>query len=530
MSFAEIFEKFFPAKTRKRGHSYFAGNKVQIDRVDETQVKATVEGSSSEPYSVEVAWDDDGNGSFFGYCSCPHYAEGNLCKHIWAAMLAMDSKGVTEELMDRGLFAEHYDEETGDDFWDDDEPDDEPDEVSGLDSIYDVLDRLGYQGARPRPDRRRTPTQIWQQQLSSIVGRVDGPHAPRRPSPRLGGKQREAWFVLDLGESVGAGGLVINLRQREARKNGGFGKVKRLAVRFGKIPEFVDPEDRRLIELLLGNRPAEENLPVAHDYLSYQSFSRVTISPAMFDSVLPRLCATGRFVWSLDGSVPANEAQAIAWDDADPWRFRLRIDDDNQKSLWRLSGEIYRGTESVALADAVLITADGLVLFLDKLARLDVDESLFGWIEALRSGTEIEVPYADRDPLLDSLYQMPHFPDVELPPALETEQFQGEPQGRLEIASPDSRGRRTRSQLNADVCFVYGDQQFSLHNESAGQFIAADNRAVLRDQRREAEMRERSLLYVAVSRTRRSVLVSWHGEASPHPPARMGSSSGRSER
>jgi len=210
----------------------------------------------------------------------------------------------------------------------------------------------------------------------------------------------------------------------------------------------------------------------------------------MYDVVLPRLCATGRFVWQIDSSLPAEEGKAIAWDGGDPWRFRLHAEGDDSRQLWRLTGSVYRGADSVPLGDAVLSMATGIVLLPDKIVRLDVSGGNFGWIVSLRAQSAIEVPYADRDQLLDTLYRLPQFPEIELPAALRVEQIQGVPQGRLEIKSPRTSAYSSRDQFYANVHFVYGDHKFGLQDQASGLFVGEDNHALLRDRRKETELLE----------------------------------------
>ena len=134
-------------------------------------------------------------------------------------------------------------------------------------------------------------------------------------------------------------------------------------------------------------------------------------------------------------SLPAEEGSSIAWDDGEPWRFRLRAEEDDQRQLWRLSGQVCRGGEVVSFSDVVLLMATGIILFPDKLARLDVSPDHFGWIVILRAQPAIQVPYSDRDQWLDTLYHFPELPEMDLPAALRVDQLLGNPRGRVEIKS-----------------------------------------------------------------------------------------------
>ncbi|NQU24022.1 MAG: DEAD/DEAH box helicase [Candidatus Nealsonbacteria bacterium] len=486
MSIAEVFKSAFSTRTRDRGRAYFNAGRVRLSDVDANYVEAEVSGSRHTPYSVEIDWVAGGDGAVDATCTCPHYEDGNLCKHIWATLLTIDRDGIASHLPNRlaAILHQHdeeLDEEEDNDWnaaWDDDEPD----------VLTGILDRLGYRGASSQSSQRQPPPPVWQRQLKLISDHATTAAAAEPIAPLSTDKQRQAWFVLNVGESLASGQLVVYLRQREAKKNGEFGKIKKLSVQRNEIPKFADKEDGRLVELLIGNQTSDESVYSRYDYQGYQMVSRVAVSPTMCDVLLPRLCATGRFVWQVDSSLPADEGRPFTWDDGDPWRFRLHAEDDDGQQLWQLSGDVFRGAESVQLADVVLLMAGGVVLFPDKAARLNVSQADFGWIASLRAQPVIEVPYADRDRLLDMLYGLPQVPEIELPAALQVEQIQGTPRGRLEIKSPEGPTHYARNQLYANVHFVYGDHQFGMKDQTAGRFVGEDNRALLRDRQRETEL------------------------------------------
>ncbi|HUT12369.1 MAG TPA: SNF2-related protein [Thermoguttaceae bacterium] len=487
MSIADVFASSFSSTTISRGRAYFDSGRVRIRQADGQHVAADVAGSRRTPYSVDIDWSNAVDGEGAATCTCPHYEDGYLCKHIWATLLKIDREGLGGVIPPgRASMLHEYDEEL--DGEDDDWEDDEPDAVAGPTVHGGHPDRFDVRGAPIRHTNRSSPTSIWQGQLRAVSD-----HATRQATAKGAAlpsmpKQREAWFVLNVGETLNSGQLIVDFRQRETRNNGGFGKIKKLSVHVNDVPEFIDEEDGRLVELLVGNQASDESSYAHYYYSDYRSFSRAAVAPAMYDLMLPRLCATGRFVWLSNSSRPGEEGKPIAWDGGDPWRFRLRAEDDGRRQLWRLSGRVWRGGNSEPLENAVLLMATGLVLFPDRLARFDVPRGDFGWIVSLRTQPAIEVPYADRDQLLDAFYRLPQFPEIELPAALQVEQLQGMPRGRLEIKSPEARGYYTDNQLYANCGFVYGEHKFDLHDPVAGRFDAETNRALLRDRPREAEL------------------------------------------
>ncbi|HYW79203.1 MAG TPA: SWIM zinc finger family protein, partial [Thermoguttaceae bacterium] len=486
MSIADVFESFFSPATRNRGLAYADSQRVRIRQIDGEYVTAQVQGSRRAPYSVDIDWSDSIEGEVTATCTCPHYEDGYLCKHIWATLVEIDRKGFVGTLPTHLATILHDDPEDEGEDWDDNWDDDDTAGPEQFDAYFDQFrPHTGFQ--------RKSPKSSWKGLLGAISDYAKRLITSESPPLWPTAKQREAWFVLNVAESLSAGHLVVDLCQRETRKTGEFGKIKKLSVRRDDMPEFADEEDGRLIERLLGNQTPDESPYSSYGYHSYRTVSRVAIRPAMHDVVLPKLCETGRFVWQIDSSLPAEEGKSIAWDDGDPWRLRLHAESDDSRQLWRLTGSVCRDTDSVPLGDVVLLLATGIVLLPDKLARFGVCGSNFGWFVTLRAQSAIEVPYADRDSLLDMLYRMPQFPEIDLPAALQVERIEGVPQGRLEIKSPKTPTYYSRDQLYANVHFVYGDHKFGLKDQASGRFFGEEGHALLRDRRKEAELLEQLL-------------------------------------
>ena len=82
----------FGSSVCSRGRVYFQSNKVGIVVFDATNITANVRGSGFSPYVVELSWDPD-IVAIDAFCTCPHYAKEQLCKHIWAVLLKADTLG-----------------------------------------------------------------------------------------------------------------------------------------------------------------------------------------------------------------------------------------------------------------------------------------------------------------------------------------------------------------------------------------------------------------------------------------------------
>ncbi len=473
MSLASRCAGDFDSRVQSKGRSYFLANRVELVAQFPFGVEALVEGSERSPYEVTINWEAARDGELAAKCTCPHFNGGDLCKHVWATLLAVDQAGLASRVTGkRRLYVLDNDElsDEDDDYLDgyDDDDDFDNDEFGSRDSPRRPAGRskLTSRGAAARP-------KPWRMQLDELSTLATGLASVsfNGVSEVLGEKRRDAWYVLNVGSSLREGALLIEFHQRESKRNGEFGKIKKLSLNRSDIAQFSDATDRELLQLLVGNDARDSTVQnyyhgyTSSPYGSWLKFTHCAVSPVMYDIVLPRLCATGRFVWLLENAQPPEDGRPLAWDDGPAWRFRLQIAADDKRKCWRIAGELIRGEQSLPLAEPVLLLSSGIVVFADRLARLDAGSS-FSWISLLRKANAVEVPYRDRVELLEQLWRLPLMPDVVMPDNLPWEQVRVEPRGQFSIFSPPQFGNP--NQLHAKVSFVYDNQTVSSQNGGAG--------------------------------------------------------------
>ena len=91
MSLASRCSYAFSDDSAALGSNYFESGRVAVRTVDDGGASAVVDGSATAPYRVALEWPSDGVGRELGVsCSCPHFADGFYCKHIFATILAVD--------------------------------------------------------------------------------------------------------------------------------------------------------------------------------------------------------------------------------------------------------------------------------------------------------------------------------------------------------------------------------------------------------------------------------------------------------
>lgn len=89
----------FPNPARGKGTNYFLQKRVFLSCPKPNLLKATVRGSS--PYTVQILMTpptEHLSSRIIVGCTCPHFMEGNYCKHLWAAILKAESEKLAWKL------------------------------------------------------------------------------------------------------------------------------------------------------------------------------------------------------------------------------------------------------------------------------------------------------------------------------------------------------------------------------------------------------------------------------------------------
>ena len=331
MSLAARCSSNFSTGIRSRGLMYFNSNAVRLDDADDVGASFLVKGTDIKPYEVDIDWAGESPDSIRAACSCPYYASDGLCKHIWAALLTCDKHGLEKYVPGRQLLEVETDQM--DAYWDEDQDvvEDEFDEDNSVQASGSPL--LTGRPTTPIHNRKKTapkraPTNAWRSQLKKLGESMHGSSAstPRTASVPAG--PVEAWYVLDLEATRKWGLPIIVFHQRTTKKNGELGKIKKVSVNHEEVASFPLPEDRQLMDLLFGvDRYALDNVFGGYysgSYVgtSYTKRSHGTVVQAMFQEILPRLCATGRLAW-LPTTTQRAEIEGAAklnWDNDAAWK------------------------------------------------------------------------------------------------------------------------------------------------------------------------------------------------------------------
>jgi superfamily II DNA or RNA helicase len=412
-------EKLVPARIRTRGDRYFDEDRVEhLRREADGCVAASVRGS--DPYEVRLLINPDGELGFD--CECAYFAQNlDVCKHVWATLRAAD----------RALFVRL-------------------DEIVYLNAMFDEEELPSRESNLVPFPRRATTRPDWHNRLERL------PAALPAAAP-----EGEILYALD---AASPSGIQIRSLIRKPRKTGGFLKPKTFAPSHAEIAR-LDPADREILGLMYIHHYAPEWDEAAGSVLLRGSGKRYVLSKA---------AATGRLFLQKEGQLIG----PLSWDEGEPWTLRLRIESDSARGVYRLDGEIVRGGDSVAIAEAEA-ALPGFLLHGTQLSAVEPEEAT-QWIDSL-ARAPIEAHEAEREEFIAALLGRAPV-ELELPGELQRKTERPVPVARLLLVrGSDREGEGWTGRF----LVRYGDLDVS-PGEGPRSVIAGD-RVILRDLAREAD-------------------------------------------
>jgi superfamily II DNA or RNA helicase len=425
-----------PSGSRSRGRSYFSLGAVRSLTNENYLTQATVRGSK-----LYTVWVEADRSLLRASCTCRFFIDQvEICKHIWAVILAAEAQSVP--LVPPDVRLENVDIEP----FDPDELLDDEDDQLFLPDVS-AQSRFPYSGG-PRASAIRTPARRvpppWEKLLDE-VGLVGV--SPAAIAPQIGAGQ--LMYVIDTAASAGGQALVLELLTRDRKANGEWGKPKSARLGALNIATYPNDEDREILERLRGPQ-----LHLGWSSWSYaHDISRLQLSRVIAGDLMPRLCATERcFVRraAAPGRPPTDPPFAqISWDAGPVWEFTVAIRPAADATGYTIEGWLRRGEDNarLELSQTLLMTSD--LLFTERVAARHDAGRAFGWLVALRQRGRIDLPLDARDRLVDVLLtSSPHL--SEIPDELRIEIVDGDPQPRLRLMPLRMRADRVRTELTFD--------------------------------------------------------------------------------
>jgi superfamily II DNA or RNA helicase len=470
MSWIRDLEQFVPSGSVNKGRNYFRSGAVRIGKASADRVEATVSGGGRYSVVLYLEMEDE---IVVASCTCPHYEDMNLCKHIWATVLASESNGhlkQIEEMAEPSIETEI-------------EHDDSADDVAATDSEdwldEDGEDREFYRPPRYRHESRLTPpagkaskVEAWKQHLTSLRATIP------TQIPMGTVAKRRIIYVADVSQSLSAGGLVVQAVASRLKKNGEWGKPAFQESSIRQISQ-LDASDQQILALLSGSGEAYTYYYSAYSSREFDSVrSRYRLLPGAQTFLVSMLCATERFF--VKPVQPPDKLVALKWDDGPAWFFKVEVERDDAAADYIIKGLLVRDNGQQRPLTEPLLLVPGLVFFGDHAARFD-DGNMFRWISMLRTAADLRVPFKQRADFIAEIAQFPVLPSIQLPEELRIDVLTLEQPPELRIRPmPESRWRSQQT-LACWVTFNYrgiavpeSDTAVAIHDASQNRYVRRD--------------------------------------------------------
>src|SRR5215217_3553401 len=437
MSLKSRFAPEFNPKIRDRGHAYFRAGAVKILEHSDSYVKAKVKGTLD--YFVELSI---GLNSLDVVCTCPYFADGEDCKHIWATMLAADSKNYLSEVNLHGPLKLVYDDEA-------------------LEELQ-LLEEDEEDEATPEPQA------VWQRQLAVITNSINNAPPPERnPWP----DNREIYYIVDPQTSRTSGLLNVEIGFRERNKKGEWGKIKKARIQQNQIGQLSDANDREIISLLIGGR---ETYWSSYSYGGLDLPNPFVLGNTIQPLLLARICATGRCMFRPEAK--GAELKQLEWDDATIWQFWLVVKRVGDQYV--LNPVLRNGSDEIEFFAAPL-TTEAIVVGPDfKIARFTANGAR-AWTAALRTSGGLSIPATESRQLIAQLLDLPSIPNIEVPPELQFERVSFPPQPRPIVRKSTFAPYQT--ELEAKLWLDYDGVEIDYFDKRDGLYDRNRNRYIERD-------------------------------------------------
>jgi superfamily II DNA or RNA helicase len=317
------------------------------------------------------------------------------------------------------------------------------------------------------------PVETSQGLLAAIEHRLTSLTAP--PPDDLPYTDAPLLYVMDLPASLEQDMTVLTVMHQRRIKGGGLTKPKTIDLSIDDVT-YATGVDRRWLALLLGGARHEGDGTYGHDRASFGLRRPATfLLPApLAQELLPQIGRMAR-AWLK----PARNADPVplAWDDGDPWRFRLRVSESDDR--FEIDGELFRDQARLRLDEPFLLAGTGLVAMRRTLGRFEPDDQM-AFIPELRRTRPIVVPRAEAARLAWLLARS-GVPPASLPDALHGIDVQAPPSPWLSL-------RRTgdAQTLLGHVSFDYDGTRVHPRDDAAIVFDRARGRVIHRDTAAEA--------------------------------------------
>jgi superfamily II DNA or RNA helicase len=484
------------------------------------QVRATVADDHGEQeVMLELTAHRRGGMTLESRCSTAAGRAGRPCAALAAVLMEVDRRGLLPGIQDQTPVALEIlaaDGGTSDaiDLGDDESTSTADDDQAAMAAVAAAV-AVRRRAAAGRGGPRLPP---WAAELEERRRLVEP--AVRSPGIEIPDARRTGGalvFLLDASASAEArAAVVVPCRMQLDVAGNATGRPRPVTLGPDEVElDDLDRQERELVERLLGAAAGDErSVPPP---LERRTISRIVISPRAAAAHLALLCETGRLVMQPEPRRAPEDVVPLTWDGGRPWEFAFVVgpDDDDLPRRRRdaeeddappqppskatLTAALVRGSQRKDLREPRAILKSGIVVFADRIARLEADGAA-GWIDQFERRGPIELAGSHCDGLVERLALLAELPRVVLPAWTGWRIESGPPRPKLVLddspavsvdepapAGPRRRRREPRVQLAGRIWFDYSGILIAADDPAGGAADADRKLLVRRDRAAERE-------------------------------------------
>jgi len=411
LSFPHVSERAFSSISRLKGQNLWRGNRVRV--LGAIPGAADLEVRGTMPYSVQIR-SDETKRNLSVHCTCPYFADGHACKHIWAALLAISKKGV-------------FGSAPGKEF------------------------QVTLSAKSPAVRRNRGPADVvsWRDEIA----RAQAPRPASFDNINYGRVEsnKVIGFVVDLPYCLRQQKIRLRFVIQEYLKNGTLGVMKFAELNQDSMRFFPDPVDRQLLRAVLGRTEINAS---SSFFAPSRGIPSVGVPADYAEDLLAEISTAGRLLLqkreahSFSKNVKLEPLPYLF----NPEKWRLRALLERTGPVFALSARLESDSQSANLKD-LLGTVDRFVFFESFMATSDTDKT-GAWLSLFQKNRRLEIPENEIDHFLEMYLNDPMTPTLDLPAELGfTEIPSAAPVVRLVFSNLDDSPL-----FEARLSFKYGER------------------------------------------------------------------------
>src|SRR5690606_26501862 len=174
-------------------------------------------------------------------------------------------------------------------------------------------------------------------------------------------------YGVDVPASRDLGATVLSVMHQRRIGGGGTTRPKPIDLAAADVT-WASGTDRRWLAILTGAARREESLAAdaVQERFGIRRPATFVLPPPLAQELLPQIARIARAWVKSDLS---SDPVPLAWDDGEPWRFGLQIDEDDDGFIVR--GELTQRQNRIPLGASLLLVGDDLIVIGRRLARLE---------------------------------------------------------------------------------------------------------------------------------------------------------------